>query len=197
MTSTISSSNFPLLAGTVLHKCDPNGDVIIQLRCLYPPFAVWDNRAEYAEQGQNPINDEPQPARKEPHAGDETAPHDEAPSEDTPELLPAEEHTTAKTDDEPPSIEIWVSSRHLILASSHFRRMLKGQWEEAHSLQSNGCLRIEETDWDADALRIVMDIIHGRFRRVPKAISLEILAKIAVLVDYDECLEVVEMFSSN
>lgn len=61
-----------------------------------------------------------------------------------------------------------------------------------------GCLRIKEKDWDAGALQILMDVIHGRTREVPKVISLETLAKIAILVDYYECLEVVvEMFSSK
>ncbi|OCK73849.1 hypothetical protein K432DRAFT_430359 [Lepidopterella palustris CBS 459.81] len=136
------------------------------------------------------IVDEPMPADTEP------VPNDEAPSQDAPEPCPTEKHTPIKIDGEPPGIEIRVSSRHLILASSHFRRMLKGDWKEAKSLQLDGCLHIEETDWDADALRIVMDIIHGRFRRVPKVISLEMLAKIAVIVDYYECHEVVELFSS-
>jgi hypothetical protein len=40
-----------------------------------------------------------------------------------------------------------------------------------------------------------MDIIHGRTRKVPEALSLEMLTKIAVLVDFYECLEVVEMWS--
>jgi hypothetical protein len=40
-----------------------------------------------------------------------------------------------------------------------------------------------------------MDIIHGHTRKVPDALSLETLAKIAVLVDFYECLEVVEMWS--
>jgi hypothetical protein len=40
-----------------------------------------------------------------------------------------------------------------------------------------------------------MNIIHGRTRKIPRWVSLETLAKIAVLVDYYECLEVVEVFS--
>jgi hypothetical protein len=41
--------------------------------------------------------------------------------------------------------------------------------------------------WDAEAVQILMDIIHGRTRSVLKAPSLEMLAKIAVLVGYYEC----------
>jgi hypothetical protein len=171
----------------------------------HPVVALIDDEPESAEDHlplaiDAPIMDEPAPINDGPapaDAGDEVVSDDEAPLEDAPEPPSAEDHPSTKTDDEPPGMEIRVSSCHLILASSHFRRMLKGDWKEANSLQLNGCLRIEETDWDGDALRIVMDIIHGQFRRVPKAISLEVLAKIAVLVDYYECLEVVEVFSSN
>lgn len=39
-------------------------------------------------------------------------------------------------------------------------------------------------DWDADALLILMHIMHGQTRRVPRSVSLELLAKIAVLPDH-------------
>ncbi|MCJ1307678.1 hypothetical protein MMC25_001326 [Agyrium rufum] len=121
---------------------------------------------------------------------------DDGHSGDAPKPLSTEDYRSAQIDDEaPPSTEIRVSSRHLILASSYFRRMLQGDWKEAKSLQSDESLLIEETEWDAVAVRIIMDLIHGQFRRVPKAISLEMLAKIAVVVDYYQCLEVVEIFS--
>jgi hypothetical protein len=42
----------------------------------------------------------------------------------------------------------------------------------------------------------LMDIFYGRTRKVPKPISLEMLAKIVVLVDYYECVEVVEIYST-
>jgi len=40
-----------------------------------------------------------------------------------------------------------------------------------------------------------MNIMHGKNRNVPKSISLEMFAQIAVLVDYYECHEVVEIYS--
>ncbi|CAJ2508725.1 Uu.00g137510.m01.CDS01 [Anthostomella pinea] len=42
-------------------------------------------------------------------------------------------------------------------------------------------------DWDANALSILMYVIHGRHRGVPRSASLELLTKIAVLVDYYKC----------
>ena len=42
---------------------------------------------------------------------------------------------------------------------------------------------------------ILMMIIHGRTRAVPRKLSLKRLSEMAVLVDYYECYEVVEVFS--
>jgi hypothetical protein len=88
-----------------------------------------------------------------------------------------------------------VSSCHLILASPYFKQMLRGGWKEDCTLSAEGCLTIYEEDWDPDALLILMNVIHGHTRKVARSVSLEMLAKLAVLVDYYECLEVVEVFS--
>jgi hypothetical protein len=75
--------------------------------------------------------------------------------------------------------------------------MLKGDWKESKTLQTYGWLRLETSDWDIGAVKILMDVIHGRTRKVPRIIDLELLAKIAVLVDYYELsLEVIEIFST-
>ncbi|KAI1847290.1 hypothetical protein JX265_013989 [Neoarthrinium moseri] len=91
-----------------------------------------------------------------------------------------------------PEIRFRLSSAHLILASLHFEKMLTGSWQES-TLRSDGQYHIRTEDWDAVALLILMHIIHGRTRGVPRAVDLEMLAKIAVLVDYYECHETVEI----
>lgn len=50
------------------------------------------------------------------------------------------------------------------------------------------------SEWDVEALIILMDIIHGHAREVPRSVNLEILGKFAVLVDYYNCHEVTEVF---
>jgi hypothetical protein len=92
-------------------------------------------------------------------------------------------------------MHIRVSSSHIILASPYFKRMFKGNWKETHVRQSGRCVPIYMEDWDPEALLILMNIIHGHTRKVPRVVSLEMLAKIAVLVDYYKCYEVVELFS--
>ncbi|RMZ67717.1 Nuclear pore [Pyrenophora seminiperda CCB06] len=74
-----------------------------------------------------------------------------------------------------------------LLASPWFRRTLTRK-EFAESLRdpSDGRYHIQANDWDEEALLILLNIFHVRTRRVPATVSLEMLAKIAVLVDYYE-----------
>ncbi|KAF9779378.1 hypothetical protein IL306_001923 [Fusarium sp. DS 682] len=88
-----------------------------------------------------------------------------------------------------------VSSRHLILASRTFRSMLEGPWSEATSSSNNSIRQISASDWDAVAFAVVLDIIHGRHREVPYRINLGLLTRIATIVDYYECHEVVQIFA--
>lgn len=93
-------------------------------------------------------------------------------------------------------IRFQVSSRHLALASSVFRSMLDGPWKEGTT--SKESLRsIPANTWDVDALLIVLNIIHGHHRKVPKSLSLETLTKVATIVDYYNCHEIVEIFADR
>jgi hypothetical protein len=84
-------------------------------------------------------------------------------------------------------IHYLVSSRHLMLASPWFRRTLTREaFTEALKDPSDGRYHIAASDWDEEALLILLNIFHVRTRQVPATVSLEMLAKIAVLVDYYE-----------
>ncbi|KAK4149057.1 hypothetical protein C8A00DRAFT_19216, partial [Chaetomidium leptoderma] len=96
---------------------------------------------------------------------------------------------------EPSEIQLRVSSRHLILASPYFKAALNGPWREAASVSADCSQDVYAYDWDPQAFLILMHIIHARNRQVPRLVSLELLAKIAVLVDYYECYEAVEVFA--
>lgn len=63
---------------------------------------------------------------------------------------------------------------------------------------NGGQLRLWDLDdvLDVKAFVVVMNIIHGRNRNVPRAVDLEMLSKIAVVVHYLGCHEAVEVFSS-
>lgn len=59
-----------------------------------------------------------------------------------------------------------------------------------------GKRHISAEDWDEEAFLILMNIIHLRNHKVPRTITLEMLAKFAVIVDYYECGESVDLFIS-
>jgi hypothetical protein len=138
----------------------------------------------------------------------EEAPAEEAPAEEVLTVVAGEAATEARfvvvdTElgaypdglPEASGMQLRVSSRHLNLASPYFKVALNGPWKEATSVSADGCRHIFADDWDPQAFLILMHIIHGRNRQVPRHISLELLAKIAALVDYYECYEAVEVFA--
>ena len=70
--------------------------------------------------------------------------------------------------------------------------MLHGPWRE--SAISDSYKTIEESEGDPAAMLILMNVVQGNVRSVPRSVEIEMLAKIAVLVDYYQCHEVVELF---
>ncbi|KAK1672362.1 hypothetical protein BDP55DRAFT_673662 [Colletotrichum godetiae] len=95
---------------------------------------------------------------------------------------------------ERPEVKYLVSSRHLALSSRYFSAKLSGPWIEAAVKHIDGCYHMDATEWDSEALLILMRVIHGKTRSVPRHMDLEMLAKLAVLVDYYECHEVIEIY---
>ncbi|KAB5536112.1 hypothetical protein GE09DRAFT_341279 [Coniochaeta sp. 2T2.1] len=95
-----------------------------------------------------------------------------------------------------PGVLLKVSTSHLILASDRAKRILMGPWREANAVYPDGLRHWDiEGCLDSKALTIVMDIIHGRTRQVPRSLELDMLAKVAVVVDDLQCHEAVEVFS--
>ncbi|KAI8633792.1 hypothetical protein F5Y19DRAFT_253097 [Xylariaceae sp. FL1651] len=93
--------------------------------------------------------------------------------------------------------QLKVSSKHLALACNRVQRMMKNPWRESQEIHGDGLRHWEIEVVDLEAFTIVMDIIHHRNRRVPKRVSLDMLAKIAVVVDDLQCYEAVENFSDS
>lgn len=89
-----------------------------------------------------------------------------------------------------------VSSRHMMLASQHFQMILGSTFNEAIVLQSKGHVTIRLSA-DLDTMIILLNIIHGASRKVPRQVSLETLGKLAALVSSFGMLETVEFFSDT
>ncbi|KAK4135358.1 hypothetical protein BT67DRAFT_441030 [Trichocladium antarcticum] len=94
-----------------------------------------------------------------------------------------------------PPVTFRVSSHHLIQASSVFKAALTGCWKEG-STTADGCHEISAEDWDSKAMFVVLSLIHSRTSNIPRAIKLELLSKIAVLVDYYELHEALHFYAS-
>ncbi|OBS26310.1 hypothetical protein FPOA_00251 [Fusarium poae] len=88
-------------------------------------------------------------------------------------------------------IEFRVSSSKMIRSSAFFERMLGGPWKEAvqEATGSPQLRRVSATDWNTDALTIVLNIIHDRAGEeyVPQDPNNFLLVHIAAIVDYYHC----------
>lgn len=110
-------------------------------------------------------------------------------------------------------VQFLLSSRHLRLASPVFDAMLSGGWKESTDLAerprkiarlenrdtSNSglqlCHEISATEWNTEALLLLMNIFHGHHRKLPHDIHLDIMTHFSVLVDYYKCHEITEVFA--
>lgn len=71
-----------------------------------------------------------------------------------------------------------------------------GCFREGIQRNAAGQLEVDLPEDDQSIMFIVLNIIHGRNRLVPKHADLEILTKLAILVDKYQMVEAVESFSS-
>ncbi|KAJ5594960.1 uncharacterized protein N7459_001168 [Penicillium hispanicum] len=95
------------------------------------------------------------------------------------------------------AVQFKVSSKHLILACPRFKRMLSGEWLEANTVHADGCRHVVIEGFDTRSLEIVLNALHGKNRKVPRAVDIRLLTDIAVLVDDLECHEEIEVFSQS
>lgn len=89
-----------------------------------------------------------------------------------------------------------VSSRHMMHASEQFHRILSGNYNEGITLRNKGHVVIPLSA-DLDAMIILLNIIHGSSRKVPRQVSFDVLKKLAVLVCELGMLETVQFFSDT
>jgi hypothetical protein len=83
-----------------------------------------------------------------------------------------------------------------MLASPVFKRTLsRNGFAESFPSEIDGLYHIEAHDWDPEAFLIVLRVVHGRNKKVPREVTLEMLAKIAVLEDYYTFGETLDVFT--
>ena len=180
----------------IIYTLDPEGDVILVLYNVPEnlPRSMWDIDASTLAGFSNvsmhfePVSEPPPDIRNlEEENGIVELDHTEGTNtfvDSSQDHQHAEHH-----------LQIRASSKHLALACPQFKRTLQHGFQEGDELKSKGYLELPVQDWPALPFLILAMIIHGRTRTVPREISLERLAEIALLVDYYECYEAVEVFS--
>jgi hypothetical protein len=202
-----------------IHEIDHAADTMITLRNPLTSFAVWDttkdredSEALYPDRVTadippthltplgSDINELTADAVEQLTTGESVLDTTEEPVVEKPasHATPIVENTAepdlsncSATEDE---IHYHVSSRHLRLASPTFDSMLaKGKWMEGVPDENDRRYHIYAEDWDKEALLLLLNVLHHRNRKVPRSLSLEMLAKIAVLIDYYDCAEAVEL----
>ena len=167
---------------------DPDGDVVLVVE-------VSDNLEEPEEEPEEEPGTEETlaPANELPPWDDGIADDDTPPEE---EYVADESFGESSHDTGRPEIRMRVSSNHLRLASPYFKRMFQSGWPEGDALRAEGRAEVHlQNDEDPEALLILLNIIHGHTRTVPRSVDLRMLTKIATLVDFFECYEAIEVFS--
>lgn len=170
--------NTPTAAGLDFHRSDTQPMQCSQKERRFVERKPWESRNLVY----NKISTETKVSNEQPdHQPEAQA---STISEEDTALLPSEN-----------CVRIQVSSQHLILVSPYFKRNLESGMLESHILSSEGRVSMPMKDQNPEVMLVVMNIIHGRTRKVPRQINLDFLTEIAILVDYLKCHEVVEPFS--
>jgi hypothetical protein len=105
-----------------------------------------------------------------------------------------EEEEEEEGEEEKEEIHYHVSSSILKTVSPKFASMLSDEiWKEGIRNENDDRYYILAKDWDADALLVLLNVLHLRNRQVPRSVSLSMLTKIAVLTDYYNCVEALEL----
>jgi hypothetical protein len=175
---------------------DPDGDVELLLRPERDLRMVWEFAPTPSPSSlgyRRGVTPEAHQGKTKEKARIELEPRMETEQEQAPPLakIPPAPNT------ENMRARIRVSSRHLMLASAYFKRSLGGELAEGHTLRYEGRVEVNMKGQDLDTILLVMNMIHGRFRSLPSSVGLDALTRIATLVDYLECHEVVEPFVNN
>lgn len=159
-----------------LHKLDAKGDTLLTLLNPNPPFAAYIPLLENALPQQHNTEYEAWDARnKEQQLWD-------APNESS-----FNKFTIG-------SIQMQLSSKHLQLASAYFRRMMANNWKES-TPKDGFSFSVTANGWNEEAFLTVMRILHAQTTTLPQIVNLEMLAKVAVIVDYYQCHGATDFFT--
>ncbi|KAJ5354043.1 hypothetical protein N7541_006607 [Penicillium brevicompactum] len=98
-------------------------------------------------------------------------------------------------DDDSPTVYIQVSAKHIMLASPVFKAMLTGGWKESVQISQKGYVEVMADGWDLESFFLILRIIHGQYYQVQRNVTLETLAKVAVIADFYGCKEALHVMA--
>ncbi|KAF5565049.1 hypothetical protein FPHYL_4427 [Fusarium phyllophilum] len=145
--------------------------------------------------------------RKRNEPKDESTAKETAPENEVEKLNDTITGNGQPTEDQPPVPDVYfdlASSVHntddlkALKASDEkfFKAMLGGPFSEGIRNKDN-LFEVKAFEWNAEALVILLDIIHGHHRSLPQKVELDVLIEIAMLCDYYQCEEIVETFADR
>ncbi|KAK5204189.1 hypothetical protein LTR41_010161 [Exophiala xenobiotica] len=106
--------------------------------------------------------------------------------------VPCQQHDETKSSD---TFEAKVSSKHLILASRVFRAMFNGNFREAVELHKQEVSKVPLPDDNPDAMVVLLNIVHGLNKQVPRKIGETLFLDIVTLIDKYEVHEAAYLFT--
>ncbi len=126
--------------------------------------------------------------------------HDpEKPGEDASGDAPGDNEKKASDEEsstpKPAAVRFRASAKHLMLASPVFQSMLiRNGWKEATQLKEQGSVDINAYDFGTEALLVFLRIVHCQVTQIPDRMSLDLMAKLAVVADYYKCRDLVAFY---
>jgi hypothetical protein len=156
-----------------VHTIHPVADAVILLKNPCRNFAPWKEAAAPSSHETAKVEDK---HTKPGHCAEDNS-IDESGRE--PGIVPEACHADTE------EIHYLVSSHHLMSASPWFMRALTTPgFRESVKDPADNRHHIDAECWDEEALLILLNVFYSRVRKTPATVSLEMLAKIAVLVNY-------------
>ncbi|KAM0268795.1 hypothetical protein ACHAPA_004723 [Fusarium lateritium] len=119
------------------------------------------------------------------------------PIKKSPATQSSTEASTEPSTEHPAEKQFLCSQKHLTFASRRASKIFASTFKEA-SKEEDGLYHWKFEDvFDVEAFELVLKIIHGKTRDVPRAISLDLLAAVASIVDDLECHDTLAFFSQS
>jgi hypothetical protein len=89
-----------------------------------------------------------------------------------------------------------VSSKHLKLASPYFKSLFADRWSKGTRLRTNEMAQIPIKDFKPETLLVLLNVVHGHDRKVPRSVSFQQLVELTLAIDFFQCNEAVEIFAA-